>query len=486
MASVGNTANRTNAADLAASQNYKTPGAAIAVAQIKVDNLIAQLKVLRKWLNNCGDIYIFPTGNVSGVSFPQNWFSVPDAANPQYLPDSGLPWTPVTNLKQAKLYMQNGMYYVFYSTFAKKFAIGGDGYILKKADIEDGIAKWQKKLTAAQSALDKLKGTPAGATPSSAKPTAPTNTGQFATKADLDAQDVVTNVGSVREAYFSHHVGSGAPGPITDAAQLWLDQPASKGMLQTYFPPGGYDDAKSDSSQAFDKAYELTKYGFQFMYNPTTISMDYFSTQNVDVAFMMSGQDKFNYVPSTGNSGAITFQILINRIFDMQYYEPNGVGGGKLKDGAEMHYFPRAPYGSEYAKSNKNAMDEQSAIYNKGTMYDIEYLLRTILGFKMKSAMRREFTADMGFFSRKMVDLHLGPKMRYRGYVNSLHVDHAMFNERMVPTLSRVSITFNRFPDYPTVGAGLPGTNDTTAPTGDVTATKTAADMAAAINYGTK
>lgn len=482
---------RTNAADQAAAQNYAEPRTA---AQIKVDNLLAQLKVLRRWLNNAKGEYA-PGGVVIAhyVTLDNRWFLKPEARFPQFLPNSSLPWPGA--LKNA-VYgtVESGVYYVF-KDVGTVDAWPSPNRTIYDYQIKDAIASWQKKLSAAKDALTASKAVkPQEATTVGAPTTLPPNNGRFVTKADLDAQPVVTNVGSVREAYFSartkaedvanaiqrvvvtngipsiatdsggnDRLGLNAPSPITEAAQLWLSAKGSKGMIQTYFPPNGYDDSNTDSSQAFDKTYDLTKYGFQFMYNPTTISMDYFGTQNVDVAYMMSGSDKFNYVPSSGNSGAITFQILINRIFDMQYYEPNGSGGGQLIAGAEKYYSPRAPYGSDWKSANTNLFDEQSAIYNKGTMYDVEYLLRTILGFKMKSALRREYTADMGFFSRKMVELHLGPKMRYRGYVNSLHIDHAMFNERMVPTLSRVSVTFNRFPDYANNNASGSSSSSTNA-----------------------
>jgi hypothetical protein len=499
----------TNQRTAATAPNTAT-AAKIAELQIKVDNLVAQQKVLRRWLANAKGEYK-PGGVVLDyyVSMEERWFRKPEARFPQFLPNSSLPWPGA--LKNATYgVVEDGVYYVFDGIPHVNEGWFNNTRVIYKSVIVQAIADWTTKITNAKKAVEVAK-TPSGAQNSNStgsttdvKGATPPNDGAFVVKADLDAQPVITNVGSVREAYFSarssaedvvnaikkvttadgkavtvygkganDRVGTNAPSAIRDAAELWLSAAGSKGMLQTYFPPNGYDDTNTDSSQAFDKSYDLSKYGFQFMYNPTTVSMDYFSTQNVDVAFQMSGKDKFNYVPQSGNSGAITFQILINRIFDMQYYVGGSNGRGSLISGAEKLYFPRAPYGENYKSANKNLFNEQDAIYNKGTMYDIEFLLRTILGFKMKSALRREYTADMGFFSRKMVDLHLGPRMRYRGYVNSLHIDHAMFNERMVPTLSRVSITFNRFPDYPNTGAGL-----TSAQKAAVAAQKAAEDTA--------
>lgn len=462
----------------------------------KVGNLTAQLKVLRRWKDNAkGKLYDGSTFVDFYVTVSADWFDTPTGkAKPFLMPNTSQKWiggNTVELYKQSGLGNNKGRFYVFKDIpFTNQMEGLNSVRRILLGDIKAAIGTWNIDLAEAKKYLQEK--TVALQTPSSPAPKPPADKG-FITKADLDAQPVLTNVGSVREAYFTARtkaedvenaikktifvegeaitkyikgyddsLGTNAPSSIRQAAELWTSALGSKGMFVTYFPPNGYDDSNSDSSKAFDRQYDLTKYGFQFMYNPTTISMDYFSTQNVDVAFQMSGEDKFNYVPTSGNSGAITFQILINRIFDMPYYVGGKNGKGALISGAEKFYSPRAPYGENYKQLAKDLFNEQDAIYNKGTMYDIEFLLRTLLGFKMKSALRREYTADMGFYSRKMVDLHLGPRMRYRGYVNSLHIDHAMFNERMVPTLSRVSITFNRFPDYPNTGAGLPGDGETT------------------------
>lgn len=481
----------TNVRTSSASTDIFSPfknASAVLEQQIKVDNLTAQIKVLRRWESNAkGKLYDGSTFVDFYVTVPHAWFKTPVGnAKSALLPNCSIKWLGDTPKGKGEFDRKSddGRYYVFKDI---PFEVILEGFNevrrIKLLDIKLAIATWNINLAEAKKRLTEVS--VRAQTPSTTT-TTPPNNGNFVTKADLDKKPVVVNVGSVREAYFTarttaedvanaikrvttadgvtsersfgHNdkLGTNAPSAITQAAELWTSALGNKGMFVTYFPPNGYSEDNTNASQAFDKSYDLTKYGFQFMYNPTTISMDYFSTQNVDVAFQMSGQDKFMYTPTSGNSGSITFQLLINRIFDMPYYVGGKNGKGSLISGAEKFYSPRQPYGESFPAELFN---EQDAIYNKGTMYDIEYLLRTLLGFKMKSALRREFTADMGFYSRKMVDLHLGPRMRYRGYVNSLHIDHAMFNERMVPTLSRVSITFNRFPDYPNTGAGLPTAN---------------------------
>jgi hypothetical protein len=47
------------------------------------------------------------------------------------------------------------------------------------------------------------------------------------------------------------------------------------------------------------------------------------------------------------------------------------------------------------------------------------------------------------------VELHLGAGLRYRVRISSLDVNHIIFNERMVPILSKVSIQCTRYYDSP-------------------------------------
>jgi putative thioredoxin len=68
-----------------------------------------------------------------------------------------------------------------------------------------------------------------------------------------------------------------------------------------------------------------------------------------------------------------------------------------------------------------------------GTMYDVEYLLRTLLGYTLKSYLRNNQTADMGYLGARPVELHLGKSLRYLGTVTSLRIEHVIFNEQMVP-----------------------------------------------------
>lgn len=254
------------------------------------------------------------------------------------------------------------------------------------------------------------------------------------------------NVAGVTEAYYSTRdkflevakFSSNKPAVVSSAAELWTSAKASKGMLVTYLPP-----TEDTSYQTGDNPVTATpffgkNYGFQFMYNPSQINMDYVGAPNVDVAMQTSGTEKFNLMGTSATQSTISFQILINRMFDMKYYEPDGTGSGRLRSGGARAYGSRVP-----------TAPEQRAIYDMGTMYDVEYLLRTLLGYTLKSYLRDGQTADMGYLGARPVELHLGKSLRYLGTVTSISLDHRIFNERMVPMFTNVSINFSRIPDYP-------------------------------------
>jgi hypothetical protein len=251
------------------------------------------------------------------------------------------------------------------------------------------------------------------------------------------------NASTVRESYFSStpsftrqmRFNSNSPAAVGAATDLWNSVNGSKGMIVT---SAATVKAWNSGSQQTTSAQigDNHNYGFQFMYNPGTVSMNYFTSPNIDVTMMTSGQDLFNLSGVAGSQGSVGFQVVINRIFDMQYFDRNGV----KRQGAEQ----------AYSKPPQNTQEWQE-LYNKGTMYDVEYLLRTLMGTTMSSYLRGQNTADMGWLPAMPVELHLGKSLRYLGTVNSFSLNHTIFDERMVPLFTTCDIQFARLPDYPAI-----------------------------------
>lgn len=261
---------------------------------------------------------------------------------------------------------------------------------------------------------------------------------------------LVYNASAVRENYFSDYLNNATnqlmknvnqPGVVSKAQDLWTSVSGSKGMIVTseqVLKAWGSNPSEPDPNGS--KAPK-ENWGFQFQYNPGTVAMSYFTSPNVDVTMMTSGTEMFNLAGVSSSQGSVSFQIVINRMFDMQYYTEDG----NLLPGAEVNY------------AKPPSKSEEKALYDKGTMYDVEYLLRVLMSTTMSSYLRGEKTADMGWLPAIPVELHLGKSLRYLGIVNNLSLNHIIFNERMVPMFTTLDIGFARLPDYPPNDASSAG-----------------------------
>jgi hypothetical protein len=269
--------------------------------------------------------------------------------------------------------------------------------------------------------------------------------------------DLVYNVGCVDTAYFSQEANFAKlsniklgtkPGVVRNAREMWTATKANKGMIVLTV----FDRDKGDVDTLVPSGTNNTfmkRYGFQFHYNPGSIAMAYTGVPPVDINYVATQDDPYNMIGTAGTDitqSTISFSIVLNRTMDHQYYtvplDENGNQNGPaaLKD----------PTTTIYSPINPTAKD-QVAIWEKGTMYDIEFLLRTILGFAVNTDLRG-VTADVGWLTGRPVDIHLGQSLRYRCFISGFNVNHVIFNERMVPIFSTIDLAFNRLPDY--VGAG--------------------------------
>jgi len=171
------------------------------------------------------------------------------------------------------------------------------------------------------------------------------------------------------------------------------------------------------------------RWGFRFMYNPTTITYSTASNNSVDwtlgqadPAILMSGNQN------------VTIEIYINRIPDMSYLRMNK---------------PRVSETTVYGRPLN--VKEREGILNRGTEYDIEFLYRVLNGTPLNNSLLlspsyKGATSDFGYTTGVPCWLSLNENLTYFGSVASFNVNHAMFTEYMVPMLSTVSITFSRYP----------------------------------------
>jgi hypothetical protein len=224
---------------------------------------------------------------------------------------------------------------------------------------------------------------------------------------------------------------------VLDAIDLWKNSSSGKGMIQTWISKNGTSPnfSAGQSSAQFGDQSTFQKYGFQFIYNPETITLDYGGVPAVDLGQITSGNEEYNNLNPMNFQSSISFNILLNRIFDMQYIGPGGALKGNLD--VSKIYSGKIPTDKDLEK-----------IYNRGTMYDVEFLLQTMFGTDALKTDLRGKTWDVGYLGPSPVELHLGNNLRYVVLIQSIQVQHALFDHRMVPMFSYVSFSCRRIPDF--------------------------------------
>lgn len=257
-------------------------------------------------------------------------------------------------------------------------------------------------------------------------PTTDPNSGLLDRMAERTGNTATTSVSSGSPQYQS--VGKSlAPNLYSAGSSAWVNG-AGRGTIQM-----SRDQMQFASKSA--KSLDRTAYGFRFMYNPSSVSMTWGIPEiGVNWEYIASGKDKSSAGALGLLKSTVSFSVLLNRVEDFKYIL--GPGGG-LKPNAKDPY------------SGGSIPRERAEIYKKGTMYDMEYLFRvlTFPAGRYDSSVGGFKTNDVGWINPQPVELHLGDGLRYKVRIESLSINHAMFNERMVPILSTVDITCTRYFD---------------------------------------
>ena len=221
----------------------------------------------------------------------------------------------------------------------------------------------------------------------------------------------------------------GNPGTWDDAMDAWRVSRGSKGVIQMSRSYPYYSKVKND--QAVKVTENTTVYGFRFLYNPTSVTMSWGVGSEIDIAKFTAGSFRAAPITDAAMNSSITFSIILNRMLDMNHVTK---GGGVIGN----------PY------SVTLSQEDAGAIYDKGTMLDLEYLFRAVNGKDVdyNSSLNGK-TADLGWLNSFPVELHLGSGLRYLVRVTQINVEHKIFNERMVPIFSTVDFICKRLPDLP-------------------------------------
>jgi hypothetical protein len=216
---------------------------------------------------------------------------------------------------------------------------------------------------------------------------------------------------------------------FTDAYNAWRGVNGGRGTIQMDRQYVRSIAEQQKNSLKIDKQM----YGFKFLYNPTTVSMGWGVQTMMDPPYMASGDDAFNPISANLITSTVVFEVLLNRIADFNQLNSDGSFTGNN------------PYGQTDVP-----VEERKQIYDRGTMYDLEYFFKTINGPRATFTSRfNGLTADAGWLLPASLELHLGAGMRYRIRINEVSINHILFNNRMVPTLSSVRFVCGRYNDGP-------------------------------------
>lgn len=263
---------------------------------------------------------------------------------------------------------------------------------------------------------------------------------------------------------FDGNVG-GSPDHSLRRAIIWFYGGADILSNNDVFPNYGTQDntyqgnGSTNPPQAYSSTPLDNYWGFQFLWNPTSLTSSISRNSNVvpsvtDVHGPLSGI--FTAME------AVQFTIVLDRVNDFACAR-----GLKNKSYTDLYkYYSSNVFptlASEKTKSDLTIEQKLDELYRKGTGADLEYLFRTINGSGQNgqvwtNALNR-VTADIGFLTPNAVGFQLSPgnpdSLSYVGWIESLSINHTIFTQDMIPLHTEVNVTLNAFSRSAFTNAGV-------------------------------
>jgi len=191
-----------------------------------------------------------------------------------------------------------------------------------------------------------------------------------------------------------------------------------------------------------------TKWGFQFLWNPETISNSVSLNQSVTP----SSSDIFR--ASAGiflSQENISININVDRTNDFACFRALSEATEFNTEEYRKYYLNRYPFEDK----TQDFDDQLKKLMRLGTMSDIEYLYKTIngsgLGKNLWTNILGKQTADIGFLTPRIIAVQFGPDINsisYAGQAMSLSVTHTAFTETMIPIRSVITLNIMAFSGY--------------------------------------
>jgi hypothetical protein len=210
-------------------------------------------------------------------------------------------------------------------------------------------------------------------------------------------------------------------------------------------------------------------YGFQFLWNPTSISTSV--SRNMDIT--PSSADTLRVVAGVfPGQETVSLNIMLDRTNDfacikaasnqLKLYPPvNGASTSPNLDPTLIDLSTFAGYyNAIYPGAATSDMTTQiNKLMAQGTMADLEYLFMAINGSGNGSLQWTNLlgkkTANIGYLAPTLLGVQLGPtldNLSYVGWVTNLGINHTSFTEDMIPIRTQVSISIECFS-----GSGISG-----------------------------
>jgi hypothetical protein len=209
-------------------------------------------------------------------------------------------------------------------------------------------------------------------------------------------------------------------------------------------------------------------YGFQFLWNPETISSSI--ARNMDVT--PSSADRFRSVAGAfPGQETYQFQIMLDRVNDFAALRSmaGDTYANSMKHPKAVEVNANSPQvrESKYAKIPSNAVDYYPSglgsvnlqkindLMKFGTMADLEYLFKALNGNGANqgsgewATLMLKKTANIGFLSPSLLGFRFGPnaqqQLSFVGWITNMSINHTFFTEDMIPLRTTVSFSCDAF-----------------------------------------
>jgi len=230
-------------------------------------------------------------------------------------------------------------------------------------------------------------------------------------------------------------------GPTTDDAFHGL----RRGRL--WYWVGANDVSPSGNNSSAGLNLVDTSWGFQFLWNPTTISTNV--TRNMDIT--PSSADTLRVVAGVfPGQETVSLSIIIDRTNDFACIKADSSNGINLNQFTSY-------YKTLYPGASTAQTGQIEKLMAQGTMADLEYLFKAINGsgngtLEWTNLLGKK-TANVGYLAPTLLGIQLGPtldNLSYVGWASNIGINHTAFTEDMIPIRTEVSIAIQCF-----AGSGL-------------------------------